>query len=259
VLFELTRPDGSKYDSTIGYSSRWLHTHMTKEFPALKRSRSDVGNEKTKAKRSHIDSSKNSEESSDSDSDDDSHVWQHRKKSRYSEPKRPIRGSRMSGKQTTRSKRLLEKQEKSRPSLHDIKQGQKWKEGGIVKRVGRGWIVVEESTEEEEEEEEEEEQAQTTEVPQKAQTPPVATSPEQSQSKKRQHSESSDSSPRPTKRVHQATELKAEATSIAGISEEQKLKNVMQHLSKLISESHLFPKVNDLDTYGFRRGRLCRI
>ncbi|CAG8784957.1 4501_t:CDS:1, partial [Acaulospora colombiana] len=62
-------------------------------------------------------------------------------------------------------------------------------------------------------------------VPEKVQTPPTGTSPEQGQSKKRQHSESSDSSPRPTKRVHQTTESPSELDPTSGIATDPRLKN----------------------------------
>lgn len=279
VLFELTQPDGTKYDSTIGYSNRWLHANMPSEFPSAKRSRSELTPGSPKSSRSPSRNEDASEWSSGSRSehDDGSHAWKpHRKRQRLSDTRspsraRPLRPTRRDSAQPA----LRSRSERAKPEKEQIKQGEKWKEGGIVKKVGRGWIVIEESTEEDDEEaeganaqEEKDEkkkeakesskeaakdqtpkgqskkpsndrpkEKQTKERPEPSTSRQTASPPKPDTSaKKRKHSPLPETPPRPAKRMHPETSPPAETDSPTTVADEKTLKMVVTRIAKLIRE-----------------------
>lgn len=107
--------------------------------------------------------------------------------------------------------------------MEGIKAGEKWTEGGIVKKIGRGWIVVEDSSDTE--------------------TPPEQSSsaapsekqvevapPEQVTSKKRKRSEPPESNQQSSKRVH-PDDSPADRSSL---SNEKRLRLVIAQIAKMI-------------------------
>ncbi|CCA68741.1 hypothetical protein PIIN_02604 [Serendipita indica DSM 11827] len=220
VLFELVKSDGSKYDSTIGYSSRWLHDHMRQEFPAPKRSRKEA----VSSPEPDYDSS------SDSFTSVSEKDWKpNRKKQRLESYDARLAASIYANSRKTAVLRRTSSQttipstrnSTSQKSGLNVKQGEKWKDGGIVKKVGKGWIVVEESSSEAEED---------TTVREKSDISSIITVSEaEVTSKKRKRSEPPESGPTPTKRPHVDRREPA-------ISDEKRLQSVMQQISKLIKD-----------------------
>jgi hypothetical protein len=130
---------------------------------------------------------------------------------------------------------LRSKREKPKPAKQEIKQGEKWKEGGIVKKVGRGWIVIEESTEEESTEKTDGQEG----LPQEQGKPQASTSGQSSSSqleasRKRKHSAPPEVPTRPTKRIHPEDPTQEEPPSPTTHSDEKTLKMVVTRISKLI-------------------------
>jgi hypothetical protein len=215
---------------------------MPSEFPSVKRSRSDLAaGVSSKSSRSP---SRNGEVSdwtsgSHSERDDGSVAWKpHRKRPRLSDSRSPsLLKSLRKSRQESSQPALRSKREKAKPEKQEIKQGEKWKEGGIVKKVGRGWIVIEESTEEESTEktdgQEELLKEQTNEKPQ-ASTSRHASSSQPDASKKRKPSAPPETPPRPAKRVHPENHTQEETPSPTTQTDEKTLKMVVTRISKLI-------------------------
>lgn len=212
---------------------------MPSEFPAIKRSRSDLVAGSLNSSRSPSRCDESSDWSSGSaSSDDDNVAWKpHRKRPRLSEsrPSPLLKSLRRSTHQSAQSSKSGVK---SKRSLHDLKQGEKWKEGGVIKKVGRGWIVVEESTEEEDSSKNGKEAGKDTRPSTSRQTSPprpVGTS------KKRKHNDSPEPPQRPAKRQHQEepaapSSYKAEFVAPDSVSDEMRLKIVVTRIARLIRE-----------------------
>jgi hypothetical protein len=111
--------------------------------------------------------------------------------------------------------------------LEGIKQGEKWQEGGTVKKVGRGWIVVEDSTDSEE-------------APPKKPTPTASNKlvevapPEQIAGKKRKRSESPESNPQSTKRIRADVSSTVASELPSDLTHEKRLRLVMAHIARMI-------------------------
>jgi hypothetical protein len=233
VLFELARPDGTKYDSTIGYSIQWLQTHMPNEFPSRKRPRSELmtSSRSPSNYRDNDDGDWSDESQYDLARRDNSWHSHHHKRQRLNESRSPSHakdlrrsGGGLSHAPTSNRPRRGEKPKKV---LEGIKQGEKWQEGGTVKKVGRGWIVVEDSTDSEE-------------IPTKT-TPPLATDKlievdpsEQVASKKRKRSEPPELNPQSTKRMHADVSSIVASEPPSEVTHEKRLRLVMAHVAKLI-------------------------
>ncbi|KAG8839387.1 hypothetical protein FRC18_011498 [Serendipita sp. 400] len=236
VLFELVRPDGSMYDSTIGYSSRWLHENMSKEFPVVKRPRSSMGDESSNSSRSSSPEYGEPETFSDisflSDSDDIRQLNSYRKRQKLSE------GQYTSGYNDWHAEYMIRRNsprrppDKSRGTIQNLKQGEKWKEGGVIKRVGKGWIVIEESTEEESPQEQEKSQPKRS-LKNEELTKSIE-EPKPAAQKKRKRSEPPESNSRPVKRPHGESKQRRSPTPI--LSDEKRLQWVTARISKLIKD-----------------------
>ncbi|KAG8836079.1 hypothetical protein FRC17_010012 [Serendipita sp. 399] len=233
VLFELMRPDGSLYDSTIGYSSRWLHENMSKEFPAVKRSRGNMVEESSSSSRSSSPDYGEPETFSDisflSDSDQ---LDSYRKRQKLSETHYTSKYNDWRAEYMIRRNSPRRLPDKPKNGSQELKQGQKWKEGGTIKRVGKGWIVIEESTEEDSPRDE---GKSTLKQPPKKESPlKVNPPPKPVVDKKRKRSEPPESSPRPIKRPHGESKQRRSPTPV--LSDEKRLQWVMNRISGLIRE-----------------------
>lgn len=214
---------------------------MPSEFPSVKRSRSDLAagvSSKSSRSPSRNDEASDWSGGSHPERDDGSVAWKpHRKRPRLSDSRSPsllknLRKSRQDSSQPA----LRSKREKPKPEKQEIKQGEKWKEGGIVKKVGRGWIVIEESTEEdstEKTDEQEELLNERTKEKSRASTSQASSSQPEA-SKKRKHSAPPETPPRPTKRIHPENPTQEEPPSPTTQSDEKTLKMVVTRISKLI-------------------------
>lgn len=236
VLFELTRPDGTTYDSTIGYSTHWLQTHMPNEFPSRKRPRSEIMTPgKIFRSRPRGQDTDGSDWSDDSQYDlvgrDNSRHSHHHKRQRLSDSRSPshtkdLRRS-SSGLYQAATSNRPQRGEKPKKGLEGIKQGEKWQEGGTVKKVGRGWIVVEDSTDSEE-------------APPKKPTPTASNKlvevapPEQIAGKKRKRSESPESNPQSTKRIRADVSSTVASELPSDLTHEKRLRLVMAHIARMI-------------------------
>jgi len=209
---------------------------MPSEFPAVKRSRSSLTAAASSKSSSRNDEASDWDGGSHSEQDDGSVAWKpHRKRPRLSNSRSPsllksLRKSRPDSSQPT----LRSKREKPKPAKQEIKQGEKWKEGGIVKKVGRGWIVIEESTEEESTEKTDGQEGLPTEDKPQASTSRQSFTSQLEASRKRKHSAPPETPTRPTKRIHPEDSTQEELPSPTTQSDEKTLKMVVTRISKLI-------------------------
>jgi hypothetical protein len=214
----------------------WLQTYMPDEFPSRKRPRSEMT---TGGKSSR--SPSNYRDNDDGDWSDDSRYagrdnsWlsRHRKRQRLNESRSPSHGKdlRRSGSRPSQAPTANRPQrgEKPKKTLEGIKQGEKWQEGGTVKKVGRGWIVVEDSTD-----------SETTAPPMQSASPPASNKlvevapPEQLTSKKRKRSEPLDLNYPSTKRMHVDVSSTVGSQPPSEVTHEKQLRLVMAHVAKMI-------------------------
>jgi len=204
---------------------------MPNEFPSRKRPRSEMRTgSKSSRSPSHYQDDYNDDWSDESQSDrDNSWHSHHHKRQRLRESRSPSRRPndlRRSRIQLRKHSSRTSEREKPKKMLEGIKQGEKWEDGGIVKKVGRGWFVVEDSTDSE--------MASSRQTPQASDKPAEASPPEQVSSRKRKRSEPPESIPPSTKRIHVDVASKEASEPGSGVTQEKRLRLVMAQIATII-------------------------